>query len=77
MINLKEKHLIKQFINWVAHDGDARRYILINNTDYINRFFSFKKRGNNLVKIKFILNKPSYEELDLIIDNFIKNRSNN
>ena len=57
MINPKDKKLIRDFIDYVAHDGDSRGYILVDKGHWSNSSMWHKqsppKGEKTILKLKF------------------------
>lgn len=80
MINLKEKQLIREFIDYVAHDGESKGYVLLDKGNFDNTSLFHRqappKGDKTLIKIRFEMYRPDDEEIDVQIETFLKKRSN-
>ena len=80
MINPKEKKLIQDYLDYVGKDGSMDGYILTNQGNWSNNSLFFReapiKGDKTVVKIKFELYRPSDEEVDDSIENFLRKRDN-
>jgi len=79
MVNPKEKQLIRDYINSIEKDGSMDGYILMNKGNWSNNSLFFRtapvKGDKTVVKIRFEMYRPSDEEVDDTIENFLRKRN--
>ena len=79
MINPKDKQLIRDFIDYVAHDGDSKGYVMVDKGNWSNSSMWHKqappKGEKTLLKLRFELYRPDDEEIDVQIETFLKKKN--
>ena len=79
MINPKDKQLIRDFIDYVAHDGDSKGYVMVDKGNWSNSSMWHNqappKGEKTLLKLRFELYRPDDEEIDIQIETFLKKKS--
>ena len=78
MINPKDKQLLREFIDFVAHDGEQKGYVLVDKGNWSNSSMWHKqappKGEKTLLKLRFELYRPDDEEIDIQIETFLKKK---
>tara|TARA_B100000287_G_C20270787_1_gene637902 strand:- start:131 stop:376 length:246 start_codon:yes stop_codon:yes gene_type:complete len=79
MINPKEKKLIKDYLSYLEKDGSMDGYILMNKGNWSNNSLFFReapvKGDKTVVKVRFEMYRPTDEEVDDTIENFLRKRN--
>ena len=79
MINPKEKQLIKDYLSHIEKDGSMDGYILMNKGNWSNNSLFFReapvKGDKTVVKVRFEMYRPSDDEVDDTIENFLRKRN--
>jgi len=78
MINPKDKKLIRDFINYVSHDGDMRGLIMVDKGQWSNSSMWHKqsppKGEKTVLKLKFEIHRADDNEIDTEIETFLKSK---